>query len=148
MDNETDAIKHIRYEQQLITQRELFKEKLTEGRSTTTIIVTSFSVFLAVSSALLKFSLDSKLDKSKAIVMIIAGLFTSAIFLTACVFMWFIRKSLLRDIKIINRMTDAQYPPTELQLTPLKFVSITVALWTFLALTGWSVMLILSIRGN
>jgi len=141
MDEECGPMELVRYEQQLITQRELLKEKLTEGRTILTIIVTSFSIFLAVNAILLKFGFDSNVNGLAKPVMFIAGLLTSLIYLVACLFMWLIRKSMLKDLILINKMSDTLDFPMHSQLTPLKFVTITITLWTSTAILGWLVLL-------
>ena len=117
------------------TLRELLSQKLQEVRAYATIAVTAFTVYMAISGVLLKFSLDGTQPGNDRHVLIAAGVMTSAVYLSVCFSYCHVRKSLVRDITHLNLQLGA--PLISTQVIGLTYIALSSGTFTALALLGW-----------
>jgi hypothetical protein len=114
---------------------DILKQKLEEGKSLTTLAVTIFTVYLAVNAALMKFASDKYTVGNPPVAFSIVGSIVSAIYLAASIFQQHVRTHIKRDIEHLNKLLNK--PLISEQLSGLKYVSVTTALFSFLVLIVW-----------
>lgn len=122
------------------TLLEILKQKFEEAKSYATIFVTTFTVYLAINGALLRYSFEKDIAPSIPIILSIVGIATSALYVAVSIFKKFIRDSLARDVDHLNQLLGS--PLVSKQFSGLSYVSVSTGTFSFFGLIGWILLLI------
>lgn len=126
----------------------LITAKLSEGQTLAALYVTAFTVYMTISGALLKFTIDAINNGDAKIkqLLTLVGCVTSAVYLAACIFQWIAGQQLSADIEHLN--TQIGNPLGARQVLFLLFISITSGAFTIFALIGWFLLRRVRLRGH
>ena len=116
----------------------LLTAKLSEAQDFTRLFLTSFSIYVVISGALLKFAIEAQIPLQKT-ALTAMGLLTSATYLTACLLVAFVRRAFCQDVGKLNQCLGQ--PLISEQFLAIKYASIAAGLFTTLAFLGWIYLL-------
>lgn len=122
------------------TLLEILKQKFDEAKSYATIFVTTFTVYLAINGALLRYSFEKDIAPTIPIILSIVGIATSALYVAVSIFKKFIRDNLARDIDHLNQLLGS--PLVSKQFSGLRYISISIGTFSSFALIGWTLLFI------
>ena len=111
------------------TLLEILKQKFEEAKSYATIFVTTFTVYLAINGALLRYSFEKISPPTIPIILSIVGIATSALYVAVSIFKKFIRDSLARDIDHLNQLLGS--PLVSKQFSGLSYISVSTGTFSF-----------------
>jgi hypothetical protein len=118
--------------------QKLLIAKLREAQAFAKLIVTSFSIYVLISGGLLKFAVEAH-GTPQRIAFILGGMLTSGTYITACVYIFLIRRAFCRDAATLNQSLGQSLIVE--QFLVIKYIGTAAGMFSVLAFTGWVCLL-------
>lgn len=119
------------------TRADLLKEELAEARTLVAETSKTFLIYLAVTSILVKFSLENIGTSKVFLFFSVTGAVSSLMFLFVCFTAHIIRAKTRDDLERLNRSLDS--PLVHVDVPALKYMMLTAAVFGLLSFVGWVV---------
>jgi hypothetical protein len=119
---------------------ELLRQKTDESATLLGHYIRSYTVYLAVTGALVKFAFDANSTPQLRRAMIILGFLISAAGLLVCVFGESVRRTLAADLRMLRQR--AGLPELASDLLAIKYTVITGVVFIIIATLGWLFLLV------
>ena len=123
--------------QSLLT--ELLRQKTDEANALLGHYIRSYTVYLAVTGALVKFALDENSNAELQRAMSLLGLLTSAAGLLVCIFGERLRRALVSDLQTLR--DRAGLPMLSSDILAIKYTVITGVVFIVIVTMGWVYLL-------